>query len=433
MITPCRKRGFDGGTPVTWKLMATGFAPDSCELSILMPCLNEAETIEVCVRKAREFLRTRGLRGEVLVADNGSVDGSQALAERCGARVVPIPRRGYGAALIGGVRAARGTYVIMGDADDSYDFSALDPFLEKLRAGYELVMGNRFLGGIKPGAMPPLHRYLGNPVLTGIGRLFFSSPSGDFHCGLRGFRRDSILRLGLTSTGMEFASEMVVKSTLQGLRIAEVPTTLSPDGRSRPPHLRSWRDGWRHLRFLLLFSPAWLFFLPGLCLLLLGIAGMTWLLPEPRSAGSINLDVNTLVYTAAAIVCGFQAIAFYMFAKTYAIRSGLLPRDTLVTRLSEVLRLERGLMAGGIAVALGLALAAYAVGFWQIRSFGHLDPQQSLRIVVPSVTLLILGLQIMFSSCMLSILQLEAPAPYSPEDERVPTAEPPGDITFANR
>jgi glycosyltransferase involved in cell wall biosynthesis len=395
--------------------------------------LNEAETIEVCVRKAQGFLQSRGIHGEVVIADNGSVDGSQALAERCGARVVPIPRRGYGAALIGGVRAARGTYIIMGDADDSYDFSALDPFLEKLRGGYELVMGNRFLGGIKPRAMPPLHRYLGNPVLTGIGRLFFNSPSGDFHCGLRGFRRDSILGLGLTSSGMEFASEMVVKATLQRLRIAEVPTTLSPDGRSRPPHLRSWRDGWRHLRFLLLFSPVWLFFFPGLVLLLLGIAGMVWLLPEQRSAGSLNFDVNTLVYTAAAIVCGFQAISFYMFAKTYAIRSGLLPQDALVARLGEVLRLETGLIAGGIAVAIGLSLAAYAVGFWQIRSFGHLDPQQSLRIVVPSVTLLILGMQIMFSSCMLSILQLDAPAPVTAENERVPTLEPSGDITLANR
>ncbi len=406
---------------------------ESCELTILMPCLNEAETIEVCVRKAQGFLQSRAIRGEVVVADNGSVDGSQALAERCGARVVPIPRRGYGAALMGGVKAARGTYIVMGDADDSYDFSALDPFLEKLREGYELVMGNRFLGGIKPRAMPPLHRYLGNPVLTGIGRLFFNSPSGDFHCGLRGFRRDSILALGLTSSGMEFASEMVVKATLRRLRIAEVPTTLSPDGRSRPPHLRSWRDGWRHLRFLLLFSPVWLFFFPGLILLLLGAVGMVWLLPEPRSAGSINFDVNTLVYTAAAIVCGFQAIAFYLFAKTYAIRSGLLPRDALVTRLNEVLRLEVGLMTGGIAVAIGLALAAYAVGFWQIRSFGHLDPTQSLRIVVPSVTLLILGMQIMFSSCMLSILQLDAPPPYTPESERVPTLEPSGHITLAKR
>jgi glycosyltransferase involved in cell wall biosynthesis len=384
-------------------------AHESLELTILMPCLNEAETIETCVRKARGFLERRGIRGEVIVADNGSTDGSQALAERCGARVVPIPTRGYGAALLGGIQAAHGTFVVMGDADDSYDFTALDPFLEKLRSGCELVMGNRFLGGIRPNAMPPLHRYLGNPVLTGIGRLFFRSACGDFHCGLRGFRRDSILSLGLTSTGMEFASEMVVKATLHKLRITEVPTTLSPDGRSRPPHLRSWRDGWRHLRFLLLFSPAWLFLYPGLALLLLGMVGMAWLLPEPREAAGITLDVNTLVYTAAGIVCGFQSISFYMFAKTYAIRSELLPEDPVVVRLREVFRLEIGLIVGAVAVFVGLVLATYAVGFWQLRSFGHLDPQQSLRIVVPSVTLLILGLQIIFSSCLLSILQLETP------------------------
>jgi glycosyltransferase involved in cell wall biosynthesis len=382
-------------------------APDPLELTILMPCLNEAETIEVCVRKATGYLRSKGVCGEVVVADNGSTDGSQAIAERNGARVVPIAVRGYGAALLGGIRAARGTYIIMADADDSYDFTALDPFMAKLREGYELVMGNRFQGGIKPNAMPPLHRYLGNPVLTGIGRLFFRSPCGDFHCGLRGFRRDSIMGLGLTSPGMEFASEMVVKATLHKLRLGEVPTTLSKDGRSRPPHLRSWRDGWRHLRFLLLFSPSWLFLYPGLLLLLTGISAMVWLLPEPRVAGSVTLDVNTLVYTAAGIVCGFQAIVFYMFAKTYAIRSGLLPEDPLVGRLREVLRLEVGLIGGALIFLLGLALAAYAVGAWTIHSFGHLDPQQSLRLVVPSATMLILGLQIISSSCLLSILQLE--------------------------
>ena len=248
------------------------------ELSIVMPCLNEAETLEVCIRKAQESLRKDEISGEVVIADNGSEDGSQEIAERLGARVVPVSGRGYGAALHGGFEAARGRFVIMGDADDSYDFSSLMPFVEKLREGYDLVMGNRFLGGIEPGAMPPLHRYLGNPVLTGIGRLFFRSPAGDFHCGLRGFRRDAILGLGLQTTGMEFASEMVVKSTLMGLRIAEVPTTLSPDGRSRPPHLRSWRDGWRHLRFLLLYSPRWLFLYPGAVLMLLGLVSGALLL-----------------------------------------------------------------------------------------------------------------------------------------------------------
>jgi glycosyltransferase involved in cell wall biosynthesis len=386
-------------------------AVESLELTILMPCLNEAETIETCVRKAMGFLQSRGIQGEVLIADNGSTDGSQAMAEKLGARVVPISQRGYGAALQGGIQSARGTYIVMGDADDSYDFTALDPFVEKLRDGYELVMGNRFLGGIKPKAMPPLHRYLGNPVLTGIGRLLFSSASGDFHCGLRGFRRDSILALDLNSLGMEFASEMVVKASLRQLRMTEVPTVLSPDGRSRPPHLRSWRDGWRHLRFLLLFSPAWLFFYPGLLMLVLGTAGMAWLLPAPRSAGAINLDVNTLVFTSVAIVCGFQAIAFYMFAKTHAIRSGLLPEDPLVARLRAALRLEVGLIVGSLTVVIGLMLAAFAVGAWGLQSFGHLNPEQSLRTVIPSATLLILGLQIMFSSCLLSILQLETKSP----------------------
>lgn len=380
---------------------------EALELSVLMPCLNEAETIQTCVTKAMSYLKSRGIKGEVIVADNGSTDGSQALAESCGARIVAIPTRGYGAALLGGVQAARGQFVIMGDADDSYDFTALDPFMEQLRAGYELVMGNRFLGGIKPNAMPPLHKYLGNPVLTGIGRVLFRSPSGDFHCGLRGFKRESILSLGLTSPGMEFASEMVVKATLRKLRVTEVPTTLSPDGRSRPPHLRSWRDGWRHLRFLLLFSPGWLFFYPGLTLLLLGAAMMAWILPEQRAAGGITLDVNTLVFAAAAVVCGFQAIVFYMFAKTHAIRSGLLPEDSLVAKLREMLRLEVGLIAGCVLGGIGLVLATYAVGSWGARSFGAINPEQSLRIVIPSATLLILGLQVIFSSCLLSILQLE--------------------------
>jgi Glycosyl transferase family 2 len=382
------------------------------ELTILMPCLNEAETLRTCIDKAKGFLASRSIRGEVLIADNGSTDGSQALASACGARLVAVAQRGYGAALLGGIRAARGVFVIMGDADDSYDFSALDDFVAKLRSGSDLVMGNRFLGGIKEGAMPPLHRYLGNPVLTGIGKLFFKSPCGDFHCGLRGFRRASILNLGLTATGMEFASEMVVKATLHALRIDEVPTTLWPDGRSRPPHLRSWRDGWRHLRFLLLFSPAWLFFVPGLALLIAGAAGMAWLMPEPRAVGAgVVLDVDTLVYAAAAIVCGFQAVAFYIFAKTYAIRAGLLPEDALVARLRQGLRIESGLVAGGVAVILGLALAAYAIGFWRIHYFGPLDPTQSMRIVVPSATLLILGFEVMFASCLLSILQLDNGVP----------------------
>ena len=380
---------------------------ETLELSILMPCLNEAETIEVCVRKAKGYLESRDIKGEVVVADNGSTDGSQTLAARCGARVIQVANRGYGAALSAGIRAARGTFVIMGDSDDSYDFSALDPFVYQLRAGNDLVMGNRFRGGIKQNAMPPLHKYLGNPVLTGIGRLLFRCPSGDFHCGLRGFRRDAIQSLHLTSCGMEFASEMIVMATLRNLRITEVPTTLSADGRTRPPHLRSWRDGWRHLRFLLLFSPAWLFFYPGLLMFMLGAAGMAWLVPGPQSAGNVTFSINTLLFAAAGVICGFQAITFYMFAKTYAIRSGLLPEDRVVAWLRDVLRMEAGLLAGVLAMIAGLALAGYAVGAWGARSFGQLDLAQSVRVVIPSITLLILGLQITFSSCLLSILQLD--------------------------
>jgi hypothetical protein len=380
---------------------------ENVEVSILMPCLNEAETIDVCVRKAKGYLDSRGIEGEVVVADNGSTDGSQALATNAGARVVHVPSCGYGAALLGGIQAAHGNLVIMGDADDSYDFTALDPFVEKLRAGYELVMGNRFLGGIKEGAMPRLHRYLGNPVLSGIGRLLFRVPLGDFHCGLRGFRRDAIMSLALTSSGMEFASEMVVKATLRNLRMAEVPTTLSPDGRTRPPHLRSWRDGWRHLRFLLLFSPAWLFFYPGVVMLLAGLLGGIWLTPGPRSAGSVTFSINTLLFAAASLICGFQAIVFYMFAKTYAVRSGLLPEDPVVARLRNVLRLEVGLIGGALAIAGGLLLATDAVGVWGAASFGPLDANESLRRVIPSVTLLILGFQIVFSSCLLAVLQLD--------------------------
>src|SRR5271165_6547534 len=275
-----------------------------CELTILMPCLNEAETVGRCVSKARAFLAQSGVAGEVLIADNGSTDGSQAIAASLGARVVPIASRGYGNALIGGIRAAHGRFVIMGDSDDSYDFSALGGFVEKLRAGYQLVMGNRFRGGIRPGAMPPLHRYLGNPVLTAIGRIFFRSPCGDFHCGLRGFDRAAILGLDLQASGMEFATEMVVKATVAKLRLIEVPTKISPDGRGRPPHLRSWRDGWRHLRFLLLFSPRSLFLYPGFGLFAIGCLAMAWLLPQPRQLGSVGFDVHTLLYASLAVVVG---------------------------------------------------------------------------------------------------------------------------------
>jgi glycosyltransferase involved in cell wall biosynthesis len=379
---------------------------DPLELSVVMPCLNEAETLATCIEKARGSLERNGIAGEVIVADNGSTDGSREIAERLGARVVPVAERGYGAALQGGIAAARGRFVIMGDADDSYDFSNLLPFVEKLREGHDLVMGNRFRGGIEPGAMPPLHRYLGNPVLTGIGRLLFRSPCGDFHCGLRGFRKQAIEGLGLQTTGMEFASEMVVKATLMGLRIAEVPTTLSPDGRSRPPHLRSWRDGWRHLRFLLLFSPRWLFLYPGALLMALGLLGMALILPGARTLGSVTFDVNTLLYAAAAVFIGFQSVIFAVFTKSYAINEGLLPEDPRMNTLFRYVTLETGLVVGGLMVLVGVGASVWAVSDWGARSFGELDPQQTLRLVVPAIVCLTLGFQIVLSSFFLSVLAL---------------------------
>lgn len=377
------------------------------EVSIVMPCLNEAETLAVCIAKARRSLTENGVLGEIIIADNGSADGSQALAERAGARVVHIPEKGYGSALLGGIAAAQGRYVIMGDADDSYDFANLMPFIAELRAGYELVMGNRFRGGIAPGAMPPLHRYLGNPVLTNIGRLFFRSPCADFHCGLRGFSKDAIMRLDLRTTGMEFASEMVVKATLHGLRIAEVPTTLSPDGRSRAPHLRSWRDGWRHLRFLLLYSPRWLFFYPALVLMLLGLTVGAGLITGPRTVGGVMFDVHTLVYAAAALVLGFQAFCFAVFTEVFAINEGLLPAHHKVFAPAHKLPLEAGLILGFLLILLGLGLAIGAVMVWEQTAFGTLNTSAMLRVVVPSVTALMLGFQTVLASFFLSALGLK--------------------------
>jgi glycosyltransferase involved in cell wall biosynthesis len=377
------------------------------ELSIVMPCLNEAETLAICIVKAQTSLRDLNIAGEVVIADNGSSDGSQAIAMQHGARVVEVKAKGYGNALMGGILAAHGSYIIMGDADDSYDFANLRPFIEKLREGYDLVMGNRFKGGIKPGAMPPLHKYLGNPVLTGIGRLFFKSPCGDFHCGLRGFRKDAILRLDLRTTGMEFASEMVVKATLHGMRLTEVPTTLSPDGRSRPPHLRSWRDGWRHLRFLLLYSPRWLFLYPGIFLMLAGLLFGAWLLQGPLIVNHIGFDVQTLLYAAAAIIVGFQAILFAVFTKGFAISEGLLPEDERLDRAFRYINLETGLLVGIILVLFGFASTIYALITWKATSFGPLDTSKTLRIIVPAVTALILGCQIILSSFFLSVLGLK--------------------------
>ncbi|MBI5887614.1 MAG: glycosyltransferase family 2 protein [Deltaproteobacteria bacterium] len=377
------------------------------ELSIIMPCLNEAETLAICIDKARKFLESNHVNGEVIIADNGSTDGSQAIAKAHGATVVDVMTRGYGAAIMGGITAARGKYIIMGDADDSYDFYELKPFVSKLREGYDLVMGNRFKGGIKPGAMPFLHKYLGNPVLTGIGRLFFGSPAGDFHCGLRGFSRQSVQRLNLRTTGMEFASEMIVKMTLYGFRITEVPTTLSPDGRSRPPHLRAWRDGWRHLRFLLIYSPRWLFLYPGGVMMLLGLSAMLWLLPEPRTVGGVTFDVHTMLYASMLIMLGLQTVLFAFFAKVYGVSAGLLPEDKWTSKALKILTLERGIIFGVLLCLLGTTGSAVAMFKWSEASFGPLAPQRIMRITIPSLTMLVSGIQIIFSSFFLSILELK--------------------------
>ncbi len=380
--------------------------PSVLEVSVVMPCLNEAATVHTCIRKALQCLETLGIIGEIIIADNGSTDGSQALSITAGAKVISIPERGYGSALRGGIAAARGTYVIIGDADDSYDFTRLKPFIQKLRQGTELVMGNRFIGGIKPGAMPPLHRYLGNPILTGFGRLFFGSPCGDFHCGLRGFNRQAIAKLNLRTTGMEFASELIVKATLNKLRIAEVPTTLSPDGRQRPPHLRSWRDGWRHLRFLLMYSPRWLFLYPGLLLMAIGTLVGLWLIPGARRIGAINFDLHTLLYAAAAVLIGFESVTFAVFARVFARNEGLLPKDAALDKWLNRISLEMGLAVGAILVVFGIAMTIAALRAWSNVSFSNLNPSVESRLVIPAVTALILGCQTNLSSFMLSILGL---------------------------
>jgi len=376
------------------------------EVSVVMPCLNEAETLETCIRKAQRALAESQITGEIVIADNGSTDGSIDIAERLGARVVRVAAKGYGSALMGGIATSAGKFIIMGDADDSYDFGDIPKFVAQLRQGSQLVMGNRFRGGIKPGAMPPLHQYFGNPGLTRIGRLFFRSPVGDFYCGLRGFRKDAYGTLGLRTTGMEFATEMVVKATLLKLKIDEVPTTLSPDGRSRPPHLRTWRDGWRTLRFFLLYSPRWLFLYPGLALMVTGIALGLWLLPSPRTVGSVTFDVHTMLYCAAMVLLGFQAMAFAVFTKVFAITEGLLPPDPVLDQLFRYITLEVGIGVGGLLVLAGLVTSIVAVRTWDIQHFGPLDYAHTMRIVIPAALLLILGAQTIFSSFFLSVLGL---------------------------
>ncbi len=383
-------------------------AEPTVELTVLMPCLNEAETLALCIRKARDCLARLGIDGEVVVADNGSTDGSQQIAHAEGARVVHVEERGYGAALYQGTVEAHGRFVIMGDADDSYDFSRLDAFVEELRAGADLVMGNRFRGGIRPGAMPWKNRHIGNPVLSGIGRLFFDCPARDFHCGLRGFTREAFVKMRLQTTGMEYASEMVIKATLLGLDIREVPTTLDKDGRSRPPHLRPWRDGWRHLRFMLLYSPRWLFLYPGLALMVLGLGLGLLLLPGPLMLTEhVGLDVHTLLFAFVAVIVGFQATSFAFCARVYALHEGLLiHEEPLLERARSWLSLESGLAAGAALLSFGLGGTIYTVLSWSEAGFGRLDAQATLRAAIPSVTAICIGAQVILTSFLLSFLAL---------------------------
>jgi len=396
MSTPALKR-----KPVA---AAPSPAPERLELTILMPCLNEAETIEVCVAKAMGYLRRTGVAGEVLIADNGSDDGSQTLAEAAGARVVAVPEKGYGAALMGGIAAARGRFVIMGDADDSYDFDKLDGMVDHLRAGADLVMGNRFQGGISPGAMPFLHRYLGNPVLSFIGRLFFSIPVGDFHCGLRGFSRESMLGLGLQSPGMEFASEMIVKASLRGLRIEETPTTLRPDGRSRPPHLKTWRDGWRHLRFLLLHSPRFLFIYPGVALIMLGSALLAR--GAVRVSPRLELDIHSLVVACFAVLIGVQLVVFGALARRYQMLEGVLPPAQRFEKFLLGLSLEPILRAALVIFVAGALGAGWAVFDWAGSGFGPIQYNGVMRVLVMSLTAVAVAIQLAAAGFLASVFAL---------------------------
>ena len=383
---------------------STPQAEPEVELSIVMPCLNEAETLAVCVKKAKAFIAEHGLVGEVIVADNGSTDGSQQIANALGARIVHVPDRGYGAAILGGIAAAKGRYVAMGDADDSYDFGALMPFVEQLREGADLVMGNRFQGGIAPGAMPPLHRYLGNPVLSFLGQMFFKIPVGDFHCGLRAFNRDSIRDLGLTTPGMEFASEMVVKAAIEKLDIREVPATLRPDGRSRPPHLRTWRDGWRHLRFLLIFAPKFLFLYPGVALALAGLAGVLGLIGGDVNIGVVEFGVHTMIFAAMAVLMGSQLIGLSVMARRYGAIAGMWPESGLMRRVRNWFSVERACILGGLMLTGGIAGGITATAIWASSGFGDLDPSALMRLTIPSMVLGCVGLQMVVTAFFIGLL-----------------------------
>lgn len=377
------------------------------ELTILMPCLNEAETIAICIQKAKQFLNSANIYGEVLIADNGSTDGSQFIAKELGARVISVSMRGYGAALKSGIQNAQGRYIIMGDADNSYDFLDLHAFLNKLREGYDLVMGNRFKGGIIEGAMPLLNRYLGNPVLSFVGRTFFKSKIGDFHCGLRGFNRARFQQLNLQGDGMEFASEMVVKATLKQFKTTEVPTRLFPDGRTRRPHLRPWRDGWRHLRLLLLLSPRWLFLYPGLLFLISGIVLMSLLMRGSFEIGSVNFDIHTMLFSSLFMVAGSQVICFGFFAKRISdFHMQMSVKRNWFYKMMRYITLELGLSIGSCLIILGGIGSLYTFTIWFQNSFGPLIPTQMMRILIPSITSIILGIQFVFASFFMSLLDL---------------------------
>jgi len=396
------------------------------DLTVLMPCLNEAETVAKCVEKALRFLGESGIKGEVLVADNGSTDGSIELVQAAGGRVVHVMEKGYGSALQGGIRAAKGQWIIMGDSDDSYDFSAMGGFVDKLKQGFDLVMGCRMPAGggtVLPGAMPWKHRWIGNPVLTAIGRLFFRCPVHDFHCGLRGFTREAFDRMRLQTTGMEFASEMVIKATLLRMRITEVPITLHPDGRSRPPHLRSWRDGWRHLRFMLLYSPRWLFIWPGLILCALGLAGLTVLSFGSITVRGMRFDTNTMLVSAMTLMVGFQVFFSGVFARLYCARHGLLPPEHRFRVLEKAGTLERGVVAGLLLGIAGIAFLATAVWRWRSLGYGEMSYPDSLRLVIPAITFISLGAQVVFASFLLSVLQLDR---FSGRDFDDSKTKPPG-------
>jgi len=383
-------------------------APSPVEVSIVMPCLNEAATLASCIRKAQTAIAKDGLAAEIIVADNGSTDASPTIARALGARLVVAEQRGYGAALQAGIAAARGQYVIIGDADDSYDFSAIGPFVAMLRQGSDLVMGNRFRGGIDKGAMRWSHRFIGNPVLTAIGRFLFGIRIGDFHCGLRAFRKDAYELMGLRTTGMEFASEMVIKAGLKRMRMDEVPIVLHKDGRNRPPHLRTWRDGWRHLRFMLLFSPRWLFVIPGAALFVAGVLASALLISGPQQVGPLALDIDTLLVAAVCCLLGYQVLVFGVFTKVFAIRQGFHPPHAALSWLFRYITLEVGLLCGVLLTLAGVAGVVLAFLNWKSVGFGALDPRVTMRELIPAVVMMALGVQTVFASFFLSILDIDA-------------------------